>query len=288
MLTSIDVDSDNAFSVPIIGVTPKDSIIVRQITGLNPPDQNLFIGDYARDGGIFQGRRVGTRNVVITMELNPNPALGETVSNLRERLYKAFIDPLAFADYLKLTLNLDDGRQLILIGYTEKFETEIFSADTLLQISIICPDPYLRSNTPTTLTSTPGWVTVPFTYGGTAETGFEVELEITANTSKLILANNTVTDSTVSADYPRGRMILDRSFLDGDVLIINTVRGYRKLWLLPVGGGPIVSVIPNLTPTSQWIELHSQSNTMKVYGTTPADLKAVIHSLTYVQAYWGI
>lgn len=287
MLTSIDVDSDNSFSMPILGITPKDSLLIRHITGLNPPNLNLFIGDYSRDGGIYQGRRVGNRNVVITMEMNPNPALGETVSSLRERLYKAFVDPLVEADYVKLSLHLDDGRLLYLVGYAETFETEIFSAEALAQISIICPDPYIRDDEATILTHEGGWVTVPFTYTGTAETGFEAEIEILTPTPKLVLSNNTLTDDTGDSNYTKGRMIINREFVAGDVVIINTVRGYRRLWLTPEGGSTI-SIMGDLTPTSPWLELHSQANTMKVYGTTPTDFPAVIRSLTYVQAYWGI
>lgn len=287
MLTSIDINSDNTFSVPILGVTPKDSILVRQITGLNPPDLNLFIGDYSRDGGIYQGRRVGNRNVVITMELNPNPALGETVSSLREMLYKAFYDPLVIADYLKLGLHLDDGRHLFLVGYPEKFETDIFSSESLVQISMICPDPYVRDNDGIVLTHEGGWITVPFTYTGSAETGFEVEIEFVTASPRLVLSNNTLTDDVENPNYPKGRMIINRSFAIGDVVIINTVRGYHRLWLTPAGGSTI-SIIGDLTPTSSWLELHSQSNTMKVYGSTLEDLPAVIRSLTYVQAYWGI
>lgn len=288
MLTSLDVDSDNAFSVQFQGATPKDSLLVRSITGLNPPKRDLFIGDYARDGGIFQGRRVGVRNIVIIMHLNPNPALDETVSGLRERLYKAFIDPSAEADYVKMGFHLDDGRHLFLVGYNEDFDTEIFAADRLVQISMLCPDPFLRDNLPTVLTNPGGWTTVPFAYTGTAETGFEVRIEVHASTPKLILANNTVTDDTASPNYPRGRMILNRAFSPGDVVIINTVRGNRFLHLIPIGGGPTLSLINSLTPTSPWLELHSQSNVMKVYGSTPASLPAGITSLTYVQSYWGI
>lgn len=288
MLTSIDVESDNSFNIPILGATPKDSILVRQITGLNPPDLNLFIGDYARDGGIYQGRRVGNRNIVMTFELNPNPALGETVPGLREKLYKAFYDPLAEADYLKMNFNLDDDRVLYAVGYGERIETEIFSAETLMQISIICPDPYLRDNEATIHENSAGWTTVPFTYNGTASTGFEVEIKVGASTPKLILANNTVTNDTDSPLYPRGRMILNRAFAANDIITINTVRGHRRIWLTPGAGGPTVSLFADLTPTSPWLELHSQNNTMMVYGNTPSNLPAVITKLTHVTSYWGI
>lgn len=274
MLTRVDVNSENAFFVPILGATPKTSILLRKITGLNPPDPSLFIGDYSRDGGIYQGRRVGNRNIVLTMDLNPNPALGETIPGLREMLYKAFLDPQPDADYIQLTFHLDDGRILSAVGYTEKFETEVFDVETMAQISIICPDPYFRDTADTLLTHPNGWTTVPFTYQGSAETGFTVFIHVLANTPTITLENNGKT------------MVLNRTFLAGDDITISTVRGARVLSI--TSGGVTKSILASLTPTSTWLELHSQANTLKVYGATTADLVATVRQLKYRQAYWGI
>lgn len=333
MLTQIDVNSENAFYVPILGVTPKDSLLVRKITGLTPPDPSLFIGDYARDGGIYQGRRVGNRNVVITFDLNPNPALGETTAGLREMLYKAFLDPTVDADYIKLTLHEDDGRVRYLVGYTEKFEGELFDSDTSTQISIVCPDPYIRDNAETVLKDPSGWSTVPFTYTGTAETGFAAEIYIVTTTGTLTLENNLKTMVITSALLTNGKMVY-----------VNTVRGSRQLLIATVpsawasgstytqndvvsyGGqyyvatsltgntnkqpdlnptywtladlttrwaalqtkGLTTSLLGALASTSPWLELHSQSNTMKVYGATTASTPAAIRELRYTQSYWGL
>jgi Phage tail protein len=288
LLTRIDVDSENAFFVPILGVTPKDSLLIRKITGLNPPDVNLFIGDYSRDGGIYQGRRVGNRNVVITMDLNPNPALGETISGLREMLYKAFVDPQVDADYIKLKFYDELGRVLYLYGYTEKFETEIFDIETMAQISIICPDPYIRDNTETVMSHATGWTTVNFNYQGTAETGFDVRIHLTTNASKLHLTNNSVTDDPASPDYYKGRMIFTKAFSNGDVVRVCTVRGRRKATVQAGGAGPEVSIVGSLDPKSPWMELHSQSNVMRVYGTDTDNIIASVREVRYTQAYWGI
>lgn len=275
MLTQIDVDSENSFYVPILGVTPKDSLLIRKISGLNPPDPSLFIGDYARDGGIYQGRRVGSRNVVIVFDLNPNPALGETISGLRRLLYKAFMDPLVDADYVKLNLHDEDGSVMYLVGYTEKFETEIFDVDNMCQISLVCPDPYLRDESETVLTDASGWTSVPFTYTGTAETGFIAQIYVTSATPTLTLENN------------GKKMIMNRSFAIGDVVNINTIRGSRSLTVTP-SGGLESSIIASLSSDSPWLELHSQSNTMKVYGATSTDIVGAVRELRYTQAYWGI
>lgn len=221
MITQIDVMSDDAFVLPILGITPKSSLLIRKITGLNPPDRSLFIGDYAQDGGIYQGRRVGNRNVVFMIDLNPNPALGESVSSLRQDLYKAFIDPQTDGDHLKLVFRDEDDNRRYLYGYCEKFETEPFDAETMCQISMICPDPYIRDDEDTILVQPTGWIQVPFTYQGTAETGFIVRIYVTTPTTEVTLYNNgKVMQLVNSAGYEVG-----------DIIIINTTRGQRSITL---------------------------------------------------------
>lgn len=280
MLTQIDVVYGNelgeqALALPILGVTPKESLLIRKVTGLNPPDADLFIGDYARDGGTYQGRRIGGRNVVMTIDLNPNPALGETISGLRDLLYKTFMDPLVDADHIELVLHSDDGRTRNLYGYTEKFETEIFDIETLAQISVICPDPYIRDLAETVLTNASGtWVSVPFTYGGTAETGFYAQINISADTPTLTIKNNSKT------------MVLNYAFLAGDIVYVDTNRGQRNIYM--VRGGVTTPMFPYMTSTSTWLELHSQTNTMNVYGALPANLVAGVKTLKYRASYWGV
>lgn len=280
MLTRVDVVQGDGsetlvMSLPILGATTKSSLLIQKITGLNPPQANLFIGDYARDGGIYQGRRVGNRNPVLTVTLNPNPALGETIQSQREALYKAFMDPLVDADFIKLNLVDEDESVRYLIGYAEKFETEIFDSENMAQISVICPDPYIRANSETVLTNVPGWTTVPFTYDGTAETGFFVEIHVTATTPRIILDNNNKV------------MVIERPSVAGDIIRVNTTPGSRYVYYVD-GSLVETSIIGYLTPTSPWLQLHSQANVMKVYGTTTSDLVASIQHLRYTSSYWGV
>lgn len=278
MLTQIDVVYENesgtkALALPISGLTPKGSLLLRSVTGLNPPDIDLFIGDYARDGGIYQGRSVQKRNIVMLMDLNPNPALGETVDGLRDLLYKTFNDPLVDADHIQIILHDDIKNDRYLIGYTEKLDTDLFSSETIAQVSLICPDPYIRSITETLLEDVTGWTTVPFTYKGTAETGFRVQINVLSDTPVITLKNNSRT------------MVITHDFLEGDIIYVNTNRGSRDITY--TRDAVTYPLIAKLSPLSRWLELHSQNNQMKVYGTLTTDLPAAIVTLTYTETYWG-
>jgi hypothetical protein len=330
VLTQIDVMSDTVFELPILGVTPKSSLLLQKVTGLNPPDRSLFIGDYSQDGGIYQGRRVGARNVVFTINLNPNPAFGETVASLRQNLYKAFIDPQVDGDYLKFVLHDDTNAERYLVGYCEKFEADPFDSETMCQVSLICPDPYIRDNQDTILEQPTGWITVPFTYEGTAETGFIVRIYITTPTNYLTLYNN---GKTMKLWNPDGYAV-------GDLVIINTIRGQRSITVtkpadvistptefnppnsyalnslvfyngaiwkavsLVLSDGTTMDMAPGnynnywqmvstpiisqLSASSQWLDLHSVANTMRVQGQTSVDVVANIKYLKYTASHWGI
>jgi hypothetical protein len=289
-----------SLGLPILGVNLTESLLLREVTGLNPPAIDLFIGEYARDGGFYGGRRVGQRNVVLTVDLNPNPALGETTQGLREILYKIFIDPAVREDHLQLLLHDETGAVRSLYGYVDTFETELFTTETVAQISIVCPDPYIVDAVETELRSPTGtWLVVPFTYDGTAETGLEAEIYITADHGKLNINNNGFV------------MTITHNFLINDVVYLNTKRGDRQIrmasltnvnamraanprlttkqiWEKLVEAGQTTSLLSKLSLTSPWLELHDPSNKLRVYGTDFTDSVAGIKSLTFRPTFWGV
>lgn len=290
-----------SLALPILGVNMTESLLLREATGLNPPAIDLFIGEYARDGGFYGGRRVGQRNVVLTIDLNPNPALGESTQGLRELLYKIFIDPAVQADHLQLLLHDDAGGTRSLYGYVDTFETELFTTETVAQISIVCPDPYIVDAAETEMRSPAGttWGVVPFSYDGTAETGFEAEVYMIADHGKLNVNNNGFV------------MSITHGFLVNDAVYINTNRGYRQirkatvaqvdaaraanprlttfqLWEKMVADGTAVSLLSKLSLTSPWLELHDPTNKLRVYGTTFSDSVAGVKSLTFRPTFWGV
>ena len=278
MLTQIDVVCDNPFYMSVLGANPRDSLILQTVTGLGPPDKNLFIGDYARDGGVYGGRRVTSRNPVLTIKINPNFSLNETVDGWRDILYRAFNDPLITGDDVTLILHDDIKPDRKLTGYTEKFEGESFSADTSVQISMVCPDPYLRDLNPTVVNppaGTTGWQKVPFTYTGTAEAGFETTIKVQATTTTLTLDNN---GRKMVLTYP--------SFQANDIVYINTKPGERAIKL--TRAGVTSDILYTLYSESPWLDLHSMSNNLQVYGAASTNIVAAITNLTYTQMYWGV
>lgn len=216
MLTQVDVQSEVPMALEIRDSKPTDSIILKKIDGLGPPSVDLFLGEYARDGGVYGGRRVPPRNITILVELNPNYEENETVDGLRLLLYKAFMDPFVATDGLRLLLHDDTVGDRYVEGHTEKLEPDIFSPDTNVVISMRCPNPYILDDD---LTIVPAaGPTQNFNYGGSAETGLMIDAVLTGATTVLTLALNST-----------NQMFLDYGFANQDRLRINTRRGERNI-----------------------------------------------------------
>lgn len=275
MLTRVDVQSENPFYLQIRDARPTDSIIVEKIEGLDPPDIDLFVGDYARDGGFYSGRRVPPRHPVLTLSLNPNYKENESASGLRKLLYRAFVDPFDGIDSVSLILHDDEIADRYITGNTEKFECDIFSDDPVATISMTCPNPYLLD---VALTSIPAvGPQLSFPYLGSAETGFELYVTILINTSVLKINLN-------------GRiMVITFDFQAGDVFYINTNRGSRKLTMTRViSSVPTTIDILYALTTTTWVDIHAESNVMKVYGALTTNLIAKMTQLNFRGMHWGI
>lgn len=156
MLTSIEVvgplvSSTSELTLQVQDAT-MDDIQLHGITGLEPVKTAVNVTQSAtRRGGTFIGNTTGTRNIVLTVGLNPN-WVDQSVSTLREKLYEYFMP-----EYEVLLRFYDDVRPRVAItGVVESMDPNIFSKDPEIQISIICPDPDFVGTDNVTVTAPTG------------------------------------------------------------------------------------------------------------------------------------
>jgi hypothetical protein len=270
MLTQVILETSDPMTFNIDAADPDEIVILKSISGLTPGDVNLFTGDFARNGGYYQGRRVGQRFPVFNLKLNENYVDDIRISDIREMLYRQFYEPQANSDGVQVKLVDDRKPDRYFIGYTDKWQGDIFSKDTSAQISTVCVDAFLQSVAETTLTTPGGWLTVPILYDGTADTGIELSLKVVGTTSTIVVENN---DQT---------MVLEGSFVADDIVTINTIEGQRAIKLNDV------DVMASLTAASDWLALKAANNLLKVYGSVAGDGKVVATSYTYRSAWWGV
>lgn len=272
MLQTVVLETANPMTLEIGDADPDELLILTSISGLDPADVTLFTGDFARDGGYYQGRRVGQRNPVFNFKINPDYKNNIDASDARALLYRQFLDPQPDSDAVQVRLVDDRNPDRYLFCYTEKMPSDIFVQKPTAQVSTLCVDPYLKSVIETSGVNAGGWLTIPVVYDGTADTGIQVTMKIVVATTQVILNNN----------GNLMKLVKSTPFTVGDIIEIDTVIGSRSIKLNGV------DIMALLTGDSEWISLTQANNILRVYGTVPSDGLAVATAYSFRSAWWGI
>lgn len=276
MLTEVVIQGSDPMTLKVEDMDPDEILYLKSITGLSPEGITLFTGDFARDGGYYQGRRVGKRNPVFNFKLNPNYADDIEISDIRELLYKQFLEPDVHTDKVQVLLKDDRRPDRYFIGYTESINTDHWAQDQSAQVSMVCVDPYLRSANLTSASDATGWISVPLTYDGSAATGMNMQLKVTATTPTVIINLN---GDLMTLTHPV-------NFLNNDIIDIKTTIGERSIKL--TRSAVVTDVMAYLTGTPVWPTLDAVANTLQVYGSVVSDAKVRAMSYSYRSAWWGI
>jgi hypothetical protein len=256
-------------TLDIENVDPDEILILTSISGLSQAGATLFTGEFASEGGYYQGRRAKQRFPVLNFKINPDYANDVTASEIRDMLYRIFMEPSATSDMVQVGLFDDKFPELYFIGITEDIEADQFAQELKASVSMSCTDPYLRSAVETQGANSSGWLSLPVIYEGSADTGFQVLLKVLSNTSEINLENN-------------GQVMrLLGNFLAGDFVSINTQPQQRQIQHNFVDSMAALQ-------GSNWLKLGEKTNLLKAYGTVAGDGKAVIIDYRYRAAWWGI
>lgn len=107
---------------------------VLSVQGLNPPNAQINTSKIAGlDGSKFNSSTMNERNLVIMIKLR-----GDIEKN-RIRLYSFFRSKEWCKFYYK-----NNSRDVYIEGYVESVECDLFSNKEIMQVSIICPNPYFK------------------------------------------------------------------------------------------------------------------------------------------------
>lgn len=107
---------------------------ILSVQGLNPPNAQINTSKIAGlDGSKFNSSTMNERNLVIMIKLR-----GDIEKN-RIRLYSFFRSKEWCKFYYK-----NNSRNVYIEGYVESIECDLFSNKEIIQVSIICPNPYFK------------------------------------------------------------------------------------------------------------------------------------------------
>jgi hypothetical protein len=254
--------------LPIIGASPSNPYICKNVDGLGPTEVDVSISNTLYQGGIRQGRRPQLRQIIARVGLNPDWSTGETASDLRDSLYG-----LLSNDNGDLAeVHLMDGANVAAktSGDVSKVEIVPFSKTPEVQLTIDCTQPYLEAEDPIT-TSTLDKVNTVVDNVGSHPTGFYVEVTLTSNLSSWAFRNDDLSKE----------MLITYSLLSGDKILFDTNPGSRSIKINR--SSTITDMLPYLSNTSEWLMMHKGVNTFH-----PSSSAFNWNAFTYTPKYRGI
>lgn len=211
---------------------------VTNITGLNPPQAQINTAAVAgMDGALFNSSRLNTRNIVITLYLT-----GDIESNRQEIYFYARTKE-------KCTFYFsNENRDVYIDGYVDTVECLLFSNAEFIQISMICPDPYFQGllEIIDDLSKLQGAFTFPFSINydepisfGFYDPGYVADVVNVSDSEagmiiRIAFYENVSSISIVNVDTNES-MSLTGSFVDGDIVLIDTNKGHKSITLLRDG-----------------------------------------------------
>jgi len=250
-----------------------DGFVLQGVSGLDPVNAVLISSDYAQqDGAQFHTARRQTRNIVITIGLEPDWSV-DTVKDLRSRLYSWFMPKgqveLRFIDSADPTVSIT--------GRIETFESVLFAKDPFVDISIICFDPDFAELTTEEIEGDTVSDTTEtlVTYDGTVETGIIFALAVDRTLSEFTIYHRKPSGQIVSMD-------VEADLVAGDVVTINTITGSKGATLTRSAVNS--SILYGVSAQSTWIELEPGDNYIRAYATGAA----IPYTLTYTNRYGGL
>ena len=315
MIQSIRITNPKNESIKMELKNPwENGIAIYKIDGLGPAKANVNLTDLATgDGAIFSNARVTPRNIVIHIKpldvevhAHNEPAkLEKIIEEVRQGLYRYF--PLKKQVKFEVVTT---NRRVETYGIVESIDTDIFSKQSTLQISLLCPDPFFRSpqiEEYAFLGALPIFE-FPFSnesltenllefgilrddsranlyYEGEVDTGVLIRFQPrrTIDTGEIILFNvDTLETMTINASKLTD--IMGDPFTHGDVIEVSTIRGNRYCRLLR--RGQYTNVLSAFNRDMTWFQLTPGDNVFDF--TVEPDLLALVVRFHYTNAFAGI
>jgi len=258
------------------GRAETDLIQIRNIEGLDPVKASVNTSPYGSiDGAAHVGDSVLTRNIVLTLGINPDWD-DWTYESLRRLLYRYFMPKSP----VRLVFYSDDLITVEITGIVESAEINQFSNDPEMIVSIICPDPYFIALTPVVVTGgavRPLGTVTPIDYVGDVEAGINVEVTYVSGVSPVSIGiQNGSTDVT---SFNVNASVTSTKYFE-----LSSVPGNKFVQNVALDTGVIKSLLANVEQGADWPTLKPGLNNFSVI----TDAGVQDWSLTYYPRFGGL
>lgn len=259
MIKSVTVTNYKGDSVKLIlGEPEKSGFLIKGIEGLGPTKANINTTELStNDGAVYNSAKLTSRNIVFDLLFvetrGKDNRIAESIEDIRHKSYKFF----AMKKNLELVVETDN-RVAKITGYVESNEPTIFSQEEGTRISIVCPDPFFYSDTiVTNLHTVEPTFEFPFSnesldanllsmsnlhlitkgsvvYTGDHEVGIGIKIHANGSATNIEI-HNVNTKEKMILDSAKITTITGSDIIEGDDIIINTMRGHKSITLIREG-----------------------------------------------------
>ena len=276
MLTTVKAYSSwkSAPVLPLSGRGPETDLLqVRDIEGLGPVKAAVNTTPYgSMDGEAFTGSLVNSRNIVLTIGLNPNWDEW-SMEALRRLVYSYFMPKLQ----TKLVFESNDEFPPVEIsGYVESVEPDIFAKDVQVQVSIICPDPYFVAVDPVVINDVSNAQHL-IDYNGSIETGIYVRVSERDLPAPTLIGVQI--DETAASYFRVAASVSSTKYLE-----MNSLPGNKYVQNVELGTGIITNLLPKMVEGSSWPTLQPGE---QIFSVT-SDAGSQDWELTYFERFGGL
>ncbi len=228
---------------------------VINIEGLNPPEAEIYTNAVANmDGEKFKSAKLQIRNVVLTIKVNGN------AEENRLHLYEYF----ATGRWCKIYFE-NGTRNVFIEGYCETIECSLFTMNQQMQISIVCPDPYLKSLRTIYADISKVFANFEFPFDidengvemSVVDIGREVVVlnngEISTGAMITLSAGATVKNPVLYNVGANSFFRINGTLQEGDVIVIDTSKGHKSIF--KISNGIKTNIINSVENGSTWFQL---------------------------------
>lgn len=216
------------------------------------------------------------RDIVLKIDLSPRFDQSETVSDLRDYLYRM----IASSRTGKIQIQFKNESEIVaaINGFVSKFETDHFDRNPEVQLTINCDEPMLRGLTPTDVSVTglnPATTTIQDTKS-TAPHGFTFDMKVTASITGIKITDPRYPTAWSFEVIPVG------GFVNNDIVHFSSEYNNKQLYRTRAGG--VLYLADVITIGSIWPFIFPGNNTFAF--TNPTSL--VWQKISYYPTYWGV
>lgn len=271
-----------------LNLTDDFNRFITTYSGLNPPNATINSDTIVnKDGSVFSKSKLNERNIVLSIHIR-----GDVESN-RHLLYKIFRSK----QYVKLYYQ-NNHRDVYTEGYIESIECDQFTEDEIMQVSIICHDPYLKDLTDTVVKDEKSIEMFHFPWSITAS-GIPFGEVLKGTNNDIYYQGDTNIGFILTMEAPYGnvknpsitdmihikQMKLNVEMETGDKIVICTIPGSKSIkWF---HDGDEINILGYLTNDSQWLEIDIGENSFQISADEDTDLN-LVSRLQYRNQYEAV